>query len=144
MPRLQETEVASLFTVMLERFLHSTYPHRIPGTDRFEEKEWHTGQLLDWNGRGWWAQEFMAPVWEKATLRTYRVWGMTARIMVDTARIAYGHDPEFPYNTEFGDEMIVAEMQKAGEMKPKPKKPHETTAGPELAPEKKTKGHENL
>lgn len=86
----------------------------------------------------------MAPVWERATLRTYRVWGMTARIMVDTARIAYGHDPEFEHNTEIGDEVIVTEMQNAGDMKPKPKKPNSAAAGPELAPEKKKNGQENL
>jgi len=25
----------------------------------------------------------------------YKVWGMTARMLVDAARIAYGEDPEF-------------------------------------------------
>lgn len=38
----------------------------------------------------------------------HRVWGMTARILVDAARVAYGADPEvFEFNTHFGDEEVL-------------------------------------
>lgn len=32
---------------------------------------------------------------EMAGMTRYKVWGMTARILVDAARIAYGEDPKF-------------------------------------------------
>jgi hypothetical protein len=33
----------------------------------------------------------------------YRVWGMTARILVDCARVAYSTEPEYEHNNHFGD-----------------------------------------
>lgn len=36
----------------------------------------------------------------------YRVFGMTARIMVDCARVAYGEEPEYEHNSNFGDGMF--------------------------------------
>jgi hypothetical protein len=33
----------------------------------------------------------------------YRVWGMTARILVDCARVAYGGEPQFEHTNHFGD-----------------------------------------
>lgn len=32
---------------------------------------------------------------EDAGMTRYKVWGMTARILVDAARVAYGEEPEF-------------------------------------------------
>lgn len=40
-------------------------------------------------------QAAIAEELDKEELTRYRVWGMTARILVDAARIAYGEDPEF-------------------------------------------------
>jgi len=44
----------------------------------------------------------------------FRVWGMTARIMVDAARIAYGEEPEFEHNSPFGEEGTIEELEKMG------------------------------
>ena len=44
----------------------------------------------------------------------FRVFGMTARILVDAARVAYGEEPEFESNTEFGDEEIIARLLRDG------------------------------
>ena len=41
---------------------------------------------------------------------SYRVFGLTARILVDAARIAYGRDPEFDCNEGFGEEDLVRRM----------------------------------
>ncbi|EMC95467.1 hypothetical protein BAUCODRAFT_542582 [Baudoinia panamericana UAMH 10762] len=55
----------------------------------------------------------------------YRVFGMTARILVDCARVAYGEEPEFEHNSHFGDEEMIerllaigrlAERRREGEM----------------------------
>jgi hypothetical protein len=40
----------------------------------------------------------------------YRVWGMTARILVDCARVAYGSEPQFEHTNHFGDGTCDAMM----------------------------------
>jgi 8-oxo-dGTP pyrophosphatase MutT (NUDIX family) len=40
----------------------------------------------------------------------YRVWGMTARILVDCARVAYGGEPQFEHTNHFGDGMSIFRM----------------------------------
>jgi hypothetical protein len=49
----------------------------------------------------------------------YRVFGMTARILVDAARVAYGREPEFEHNSHFGDEDMIARLMKMGRLQPK-------------------------
>ncbi len=46
----------------------------------------------------------------------FRVWGMTARILVDAARLAYGQEPEFQHNSHFGDEALIERLLKVGRM----------------------------
>jgi len=129
-PRLQPTEVASLFTVRLEPFLKRTYP--LPAAAG--EETWHQAGKTIWVYGPWKIHEFSAPVWEGGTLKRHRVWGMTARILLDVARVAYGRDPEFEFDRELGFEEVLWEMRKNGEMdeivRPK-KKPV-----PELEPDK--------
>jgi hypothetical protein len=48
----------------------------------------------------------------------YRVFGMTARILVDCARVAYGEEPEFEHNSHFGDEMMIEKLLKIGRLAP--------------------------
>ncbi|KAI5786427.1 hypothetical protein DFH27DRAFT_575463 [Peziza echinospora] len=47
-------------------------------------------------------------------LRHYRVWGMTSRILLDAARIAYGRDPEFECLEEVGDEGLIGALWEHG------------------------------
>lgn len=42
----------------------------------------------------------------------YKVWGMTARILVDAATVAYGEEPEFEHNSHFGDERMIMGLDK--------------------------------
>lgn len=53
---------------------------------------------------------------KSAQLNRYRVWGMTARILVDVARLAYDQEPEFEHNSEFGDEEMIAKLRKMGRL----------------------------
>ncbi|KAK4251216.1 hypothetical protein C7999DRAFT_28246 [Corynascus novoguineensis] len=46
----------------------------------------------------------------------YKVWGMTARILVDAATVAYGEEPEFEHNTHFGDEALIELLAREGRM----------------------------
>lgn len=48
----------------------------------------------------------------------YRVFGMTARILVDCARVAYGEEPEYEHNSHFGDEDMIARLLKIGRLSP--------------------------
>ena len=53
---------------------------------------------------------------EQTQARRYRVFGMTARIIVDGARIAYGREPEFEHNSHFGDEMMIVKLRRLGRL----------------------------
>jgi len=46
----------------------------------------------------------------------YRVFGMTARILVDAARVAYDEEPEFEHNSHFGDEEMIERLLKIGRL----------------------------
>lgn len=48
----------------------------------------------------------------------YRVFGMTARILVDCARVAFGHEPEYEHNSHFGDEEMIDRLIKIGRLSP--------------------------
>ena len=48
----------------------------------------------------------------------YRVFGMTARILVDAARVAFGEEPEFEHNSHFGDEDMIERLMKIGRLGP--------------------------
>jgi len=60
-------------------------------------------------------------------LSTFRVFGMTARILVDAARVAYGEEPEFEHNSHFGDEDMMAMLLKMGRLSEIRKKGDELT-----------------
>lgn len=51
-----------------------------------------------------------------AGLSRFRVFGMTARIMVDCARVAYAQEPEFEHNSQFGDEVLIRRLMDRGEL----------------------------
>ncbi|KAF2132793.1 NUDIX domain-containing protein [Dothidotthia symphoricarpi CBS 119687] len=55
-------------------------------------------------------------------LTAFRVFGMTARIMVDAARVAYGAEPEFEHNSHFGDEEMIGRLLKMGRLSQERKK----------------------
>lgn len=50
--------------------------------------------------------------------KRYRLWGMTARILVDAARIAYARDPDFEHNSQPGDEEMITALRKMGRLGP--------------------------
>ncbi|KAI5295366.1 hypothetical protein KEM52_001637 [Ascosphaera acerosa] len=54
-------------------------------------------------------QEEKVRIWGESCMGEYRyrVWGLTARMLVDAARIAYAAEPEFDYNDELGEEALI-------------------------------------
>ncbi|KAK6335954.1 hypothetical protein TWF730_003329 [Orbilia blumenaviensis] len=51
----------------------------------------------------------------------YKVWGMTARIVVDAARVAFGKNPDFEYVEKMGDDEVIELLQKQGKLGPRVK-----------------------
>lgn len=51
----------------------------------------------------------------------YKVWGMTARILVDAAQLAYAERPGFEHNAHFGDEQILERLERMGRLGDKPR-----------------------
>jgi hypothetical protein len=41
---------------------------------------------------------------------------MTARILVDAARVAYATEPEYEHNSHFGDEDMMAKLMQIGRL----------------------------
>jgi hypothetical protein len=41
---------------------------------------------------------------------------MTARIIVDAARVAFAREPEFEHNSHFGDEEMIANLRRMGRL----------------------------
>lgn len=37
----------------------------------------------------------------------FKVWGMTARVLVDAVRVAYDEEPEMEHNLDYGDGKII-------------------------------------
>ncbi|KAF2682677.1 hypothetical protein K458DRAFT_369659 [Lentithecium fluviatile CBS 122367] len=62
------------------------------------------------------------------SLPTFRVFGMTARILVDAARVAYGEEPDFEHNSHFGDEEMIGQLLKVGRMSEVRRKGEELTS----------------
>ena len=52
----------------------------------------------------------------------YCVFGMTARIVVDSARVAYDEEPAYEHNSHFGDEDLIDRLLRVGRMGPVRKK----------------------
>ena len=52
---------------------------------------------------------------------SYRVFGMTARILIDAARVAYAEEPDFEHNSHFGDEDMIARLMNTGRLSEKRK-----------------------
>ncbi|TVY34559.1 Peroxisomal coenzyme A diphosphatase 1, peroxisomal [Lachnellula occidentalis] len=157
-PRLDAKEVAAVFSAPFHNFLRSEDEVRegdkVPG----QVTDWYSGQWVDWHEGKWRLHNFHVPInnqkvskpkvreggqaaiadeldkEEDEGLARYRVWGMTARMIVDAARVAYGEDPTFPvrsqalektevdslqYNYHLGDESTIENLEKMGRLREK-------------------------
>ncbi|TVY38958.1 Peroxisomal coenzyme A diphosphatase 1,peroxisomal [Lachnellula subtilissima] len=158
-PRLDAKEVAAVFSAPFHNFLKPKDEVRdgdkVPG----QVTDWYSGRWVDWHDRKWRLHNFHVPVnnqkvskpkvrqggqaaiaeeldrEEDDGLARYKVWGMTARMVVDAARVAYGEEPTFPvrssinrkpykrqridtmqYNENLGDEPIIEMLEKTGKL----------------------------
>lgn len=118
-PRLDAKEVAAVFSAPFHNFLKGGDEihegEQLPG----DKSDWYDGVWMNGLVGRWRMHNFYVPITnqkiarpkvreggqdaiaeqldeeEDAGLTRYRVWGMTARILVDAARLAYDEDPEF-------------------------------------------------
>nr|KAK5442410.1 8-oxo-dGTP diphosphatase [Exophiala xenobiotica] len=133
LPRLDAREVAAVFSAPFRNFLyHEDLPDQsdLPG----KPSDWYKGAWTDWHQNQWRMHNFFVPVTnqivtkpkrnegQKAAadhldqLSRYRVFGMTARILVDAARLAYNQEPTFEHNSHFGDEEMINRLRKVGRL----------------------------
>ncbi len=118
-PRLDAKEVAAVFSAPFHNFLRPEDEVRegdeVPG----KKSDWYTGVWTDFHDSRWRMHNFFVPInnqnvtkpkvreggqaaiaeqldeEEDEGMMRYKVWGMTARMLVDAARVAYGEEPEF-------------------------------------------------
>ncbi|KAM0280386.1 hypothetical protein ACHAQH_004099 [Verticillium albo-atrum] len=84
------------------------------------------------------AQAKLAEKLEEEQVARYKVWGMTAHILVDAARIAYGETPEFEHNPHHGDENIITTVEKEGGFFDTKKAKADVVSDPPMKDEPKT------
>lgn len=132
-PRLDAKEVAAVFTAPFNNFLSSEdnpTQSNLPG----KPSDWYKGTWTDWHQSRWRMHNFFVPVTNQSVtipkrtegqraaadhlqpLERYRVFGMTARILVDAARLAYSKEPNFEHNSHFGDEDMIVRLQRIGRL----------------------------
>lgn len=135
LPRLDAQEVAAVFSVPFKNVLYSEdSPDEsdLPG----KPTDWYKGSWTDWHAVQWRMHQFFVPVTNQvvtkpkitedqkitsdylAGKKRYKVFGMTARILVDCARYAYNQEPQFEHNSHFGDEDMIARLRRTGRLGP--------------------------
>jgi len=133
LPRLDSQEVAAVFSAPFKNFLSTEddpTERDLPGNPQ----DWYKGTWTDWHQSLWRMHNFFVPVTNQTVSKPkksegqkmaadhlegkerYRVFGMTARILVDAARFAYDQQPEFEHNSHFGDEDMIGQLRKIGRM----------------------------
>ncbi|KAI0447767.1 NUDIX hydrolase domain-like protein [Xylaria telfairii] len=144
-PRLDAKEVAAVFSAPFANFLRSADEAPQPGDPPLPPGHWYDGRWINWEtAYRWRVHNFHVPVHtqrvttpkvrdngqaalgddlpekgeddDENQVRRFLVWGMTGRILVDAARIAYGHDPEFEHNEGYGDEPLIAQQAEEGKL----------------------------
>lgn len=135
MPRLDAREVAAVFTAPFYNFLKKEDLPPQPG-HQLPPGNWYEGTWIQWKDVPWRAHSFYVPVNNQRVSKPpptselaeaaekveaheedegrLRVWGMTGRILVDAARLAYNEEPEVEHNDSFGDAEIITRAYEEG------------------------------
>lgn len=117
MPRLDAKEVAAVFSAPFRQFLSEYFDKQ---TQMDKGPKWYKGHSGTWHDRSWRMHYFYIPRSVKSKTSSagepYKAFGMTARILVDAARIAYAEEPDFEYDSGVGDEDILRKLLETGRM----------------------------
>ncbi|MCJ1380378.1 hypothetical protein MMC17_003481 [Xylographa soralifera] len=114
MPRPEPKEVAAIFCAPLPKFLSDRDDM---GRDAKTGSEWYKAFWGTWFNTRVRVHQFNVPRRSKerdAAQDIYKVFGMTARMILDTARLAYAEDPSFEYEPRIGDENVLHKLLKSG------------------------------
>lgn len=135
-PRLDPSEVAAVFSAPFVNFLKSAdLPPDLGQV--LPSGRWYDGWWTCWQDVSWRVHNFYVPVNNQIVSRPehprgpaeeqsgglgdepchqgrFKVWGMTGRVLVDAARIAYAEEPEMEYNTSYGDYDIIMRVDRDG------------------------------
>ncbi|KAG6040390.1 hypothetical protein E4U41_000674 [Claviceps citrina] len=126
-PRLDAREVAAVFSAPFYNFLKADDLPPRPG-QQLPPGSWYDGEWVSWKDMPWRVHNFHVPVNNQRVAKPprasargnmgealdeqegqdepegrFKVWGMTGRLLVDAARIAYGEEPEMEHNETYGD-----------------------------------------
>ncbi|PFH59686.1 hypothetical protein XA68_12009 [Ophiocordyceps unilateralis] len=142
-PRLDAREVAALFSAPLYNFLKTEDLPPPPGQS-LPPGSWYDGAWTRWKDVPWRVHNFYVPVNNQRVMRPRRrsstasggspraaldnslfddqerfegrlkVWGMTGRLLVDAARIAYDEAPEMEHNESYGDLDVIMRAAEDG------------------------------
>lgn len=142
-PRLDPKEVAAVFSAPFANFLRSTDESPRPGDPPVPPGHWYDGRWINWQTEPWRVHNFHVPVHtqrvttpkvraggqavldenghgdgdeDDSSPQRFLVWGMTGRILVDAARIAYARDPEFEHNKNYGDDALIKQQAREGKL----------------------------
>jgi hypothetical protein len=137
-PRLDPREVAAVFSAPFYNFLKANDLPPRPGQD-LPPGVWYDGAWMSWKDMPWRIHNFYVPVNNQRVAKPrrtsaqgnmgealdvqqeqegrFKVWGMTGRLLVDAARIAYGEAPEMEHNDTFGDHDIILRAEEEGVFK---------------------------
>ncbi|KAI0013346.1 NUDIX hydrolase domain-like protein [Xylariaceae sp. FL0662B] len=137
-PRLDAKEVAAVFSAPFHNFLKAQ--DELRDGEAIPPGHWYDGRWAQWHTEPWRVHNFYVPVnnqkvtkpkireggqaaladdeldEEQENTQRFLVWGLTGRMVVDAARIAYGEEPEFEHNTNYGDEGIIARLETTGRL----------------------------
>lgn len=127
-------EVSEVFSVPLRHFLYTNHPEDSsnfqqvgkPFTKNHEMERtykergvlpWYKGEPIKWNGLAWHQHHYH--VLRRTNKKIgeashFNVWGMTARFLLDIARIAYDETPQMPYSSTIGDEKLILKLNEIG------------------------------
>ncbi|KAI1193841.1 NUDIX hydrolase domain-like protein [Nemania serpens] len=135
-PRLDAKEVAAVFSAPFGNFLQSTDEAPRPDDPPLPPGHWYDGRWINWDTEPWRVHNFHVPVHaqrvttpkvregglsslsdtpeDEDPVQRFLVWGMTGRILVDAARIAYARNPDFEHNASYGDEALIEKQANEG------------------------------
>ncbi|KAF7560884.1 hypothetical protein G7046_g3271 [Stylonectria norvegica] len=137
MPKLDAREVAAVFSAPFYNFLKAEDLAPPPG-ETLPPGHWYDGEWMAWKDHPWRIHNFYVPVNNQTVSKPrrssaqgnlaekleeeeeregrFKVWGMTARVLVDAARIAYAEEPEVEHNDNYGDESIIEQADREGDL----------------------------
>ncbi|KEY65964.1 hypothetical protein S7711_06624 [Stachybotrys chartarum IBT 7711] len=135
-PRLDAREVAAVFSAPFYNFLKMDDLPARPG-EQHPPGPWYEGAWTAWKDIRWRVHNFYVPVNNQKVSKPrrsstqgnlaekledeeeregrFKVWGMTGRLLVDAARIAYGEEPEMEHNDTFGDLDVIEQAKAEGQ-----------------------------